>query len=119
MATTSEQHLEKLLGSNFSNPVSLFKYGDRVGLCSVLFEDCSAFTRATACTLAGSPIVTGYIKGLSRFITPMTSPIAFRPEPLPARTCTHWKAFPLHAARQKLKVGVLRSNFRFQGLPVA
>jgi hypothetical protein len=36
--------------------VSLPRIGCRVGLRIVLFEDCSAFTRVTACTLAKSPI---------------------------------------------------------------
>src|ERR1700736_6617391 len=45
------------------NRVSLPRYGSRVGLCIVLFEACSAFTRITACTLALSPyIVTRYPK---------------------------------------------------------
>ena len=35
--------------------ISLPRKGCRVGLCIVLFEDCSAFTRVTACTLALSP----------------------------------------------------------------
>ncbi len=50
--------------------------GARVGLCIVLFEDCSAFTHVTACTLAGSPNVTRYIKGFSYFVTSITAPIA-------------------------------------------
>src|SRR5215469_3110812 len=37
--------------------VSLPRYGCRVGLCIVLFEACSAFTRVTACTLALSPYI--------------------------------------------------------------
>src|SRR5258707_14768562 len=36
--------------------ISLPRKGCRVGLRIVLFEDCSAFTRVTACTLALSPI---------------------------------------------------------------
>src|SRR5258706_15448019 len=35
---------------------SLPRYGRRVGLHIVLFEDCSAFTRVAACTLGLSPI---------------------------------------------------------------
>ena len=50
--------------------------GDRVGLCIVLFEDCSAFTHVTACTLAKSPNVTLYTEGFSHFVTSMTAPIA-------------------------------------------
>ena len=36
------------------SPISLPRNGGQVGLCNVLFEDCSAFTRVTACTLAKS-----------------------------------------------------------------
>ena len=58
------------------SPVSLPRNGRRVGLCNVLFEDCSAFTHVTACTLAGSPKVTRYIKGFSYFVTSIAAPIA-------------------------------------------
>jgi hypothetical protein len=50
--------------------------GVPVGLRIVLFEDCSAFTRVTACTLAKSPNVTLYTGGSSHFVTSMTAPIA-------------------------------------------
>ena len=50
--------------------------GVRVGLCNVLFEDCSAFTCVTACTLAKSPEVIRYIEGFSYFVTSITAPIA-------------------------------------------
>jgi hypothetical protein len=50
--------------------------GGRVGLCNDLFEDCSALTRVTACTLAKSPKVTLYTRGFSHFVTSMTAPIA-------------------------------------------
>jgi hypothetical protein len=50
--------------------------GGRVGLCNDLFEDCSAFTDVTACTLAKSPNVTLYTRGFSHFVTSMTAPIA-------------------------------------------
>ncbi len=56
--------------------ISLPRNGARVGLCNVLFEDCSAFTRVTACTLAGSPKVIRYIEGFSYFVTSITAPIA-------------------------------------------
>ena len=39
----------------FPIPISLPRMGERVGLRNVLFEDCSAFTHVTACTLAKSP----------------------------------------------------------------
>jgi hypothetical protein len=42
----------------------------------VLFADCSAFTRVTACTLALSPIRDTLIEGFSHFVTSMTAPIA-------------------------------------------
>jgi hypothetical protein len=50
--------------------------GCRVGLRIVLFEDCSAFTRVAACTLALSPIRDTLIEGFSHFVTSMTAPIA-------------------------------------------
>src|SRR5256884_4552955 len=55
---------------------SLPRYGSRVGLHIVLFEDCSAFTRVAACTLALSPIRDTLIEGFSHFVTSMTAPIA-------------------------------------------
>ena len=60
----------------YPSPISLPRMGGRVGLCNVLFEDCSAFTRVTACTLAGSSKMTRYIRGFSHFVTSMTAPIA-------------------------------------------
>ena len=56
--------------------ISLPRIGGRVGLCNDLFEDCSAFTRVTACTLAESPNVIRYIEGFSYFVTSITAPIA-------------------------------------------
>jgi len=58
------------------SPISLPRIGEQVGLCIGIFEACSAFTRVTACTLAGSPKVTRYIRGFSHFVTSMTAPIA-------------------------------------------
>jgi hypothetical protein len=55
---------------------SLPRKGCWVGLRIVLFEDCSAFTRVTACTLALSPIRDTLIEGFSHFVTSMTAPIA-------------------------------------------
>src|SRR4030081_3433004 len=56
--------------------ISLPRKGCRVGLRIVLFEDCSAFTRVTACTLALSPIRDTLIEGFSHFVTSMTAPTA-------------------------------------------
>src|SRR5260370_42611734 len=56
--------------------ISLPRKGCRVGLRIVLFEDCSAFTRVTACTLALSPILDTLIEGFSHFVASMTAPIA-------------------------------------------
>src|SRR5467141_5198102 len=51
--------------------ISLPRNGSRVGLCIVLFEACSAFTRVTACTLALSPyIVTRYPKASATSLPP-------------------------------------------------
>ena len=55
---------------------SLPRKGVRVGLCNVRFEDCSAFTRVTACTLAKSPYVIRYTRGFSYFVTSIAAPIA-------------------------------------------
>ena len=57
-------------------PISLPRKGDRVGLRIGIFEACSAFTRVTACTLAGPPKVIRYIEGFSYFVTSITAPIA-------------------------------------------
>jgi len=59
-----------------SRCISLPRKGYRVGLRIVLFEDCSAFTRVAACTLAPSPIRDALIEGFSHFVTSMTAPIA-------------------------------------------
>ena len=54
VATTPAQRLGNCIAQS-SSRISLPRNGCRVGLCNVLFEDCSAFTRVTACTLAKSP----------------------------------------------------------------
>src|SRR5712671_2153732 len=56
--------------------ISLPRYGSRVGLCIVLFEACSAFTRVTACTLAPSPIRDALSEGFSHFVTSIAAPVA-------------------------------------------
>ena len=60
----------------FPIPDSLPRMSERVGLRIVLFEDCSAFNRITARTLAKSPFVTLYTRGFSHLVTSMTAPIA-------------------------------------------
>jgi hypothetical protein len=60
----------------FTHRISLPRKGCRVGLRIVLFEDCSAFTHVTACTLALSPIRDTLIEGFSHFGTSMTAPTA-------------------------------------------
>jgi hypothetical protein len=54
-----------------SSPIGL---SGRPAFCP--FEDCSAFTRVAACTLAPSPICDTLIEGFSHFVTSMTAPIA-------------------------------------------
>jgi len=77
MLSLLPRHSNGEISSLFSHRhISLPRTGGRVGLCNVLFEDCSAFTHVTACTLAGSPNVTRYIKGFSYFVTSITAPIA-------------------------------------------
>ena len=56
--------------------ISLPRKGCRVGLRIVLFEDCSAFTRVTACTLALSPSRDTHSEGFSQFVTPVAAPVA-------------------------------------------
>src|SRR5712671_5563920 len=56
--------------------ISLPRKGCRVGLRIVRFEDCSAFTRIAACTLARSPIRDPLSEGFSHFVTSMTAPVA-------------------------------------------
>src|SRR4029079_3137097 len=72
--------------------------GCRVDLRIVLFEDCSAFTRVAACTLALSPIRDTLIEGFSHFVASMTAPIASGWSESPGGTYTHWKAPPCHGA---------------------
>ena len=66
---------ERITSLISSRRISLPRKGCRVGLRIVLFEDCSAFTRVTACTLALSPIRDTLIEGFSHFVTSMTAPI--------------------------------------------
>jgi hypothetical protein len=48
----------------------------RVGSHIARFEACSAFTRVTACLLAGSPKATLCIEGFGGFVTSTAAPIA-------------------------------------------
>ena len=66
----------RTLRSALPSRISLPRKGCRVGPRIVLFEDCSAFTRVTACTLALSPIRDTLIEGFSHFVASMTAPIA-------------------------------------------
>src|SRR5713226_4481800 len=75
VATTSAQRLGVLFARSPSR-VSLPRKGCRVGLRIVLFEDCSAFTRVTACTLALSPIRDTHSEGFSQFVTSVAAPVA-------------------------------------------
>src|ERR1019366_5090044 len=88
----------RTLRSASPSRISLPRKGGRVGLRIVLYEDCSAFTRVTACTLALSPIRDMLIEGFSHFVTSMTAPIASGWSGLPGGACTHWKAPPCHGA---------------------
>src|SRR5271167_2406292 len=73
--------------------ISLPRKGCRVGLHIDLFEDCSAFTRVAARTLALSPIVTRYTEGFSHFVTSMTAPVASGWSDLAG-----WDSHPLESA---------------------
>jgi hypothetical protein len=71
--------------------INLPRKGRRVGLCIVLFEACSAFTRVTACTLALSPyFVTRFTEGFSRFVASTAAPVASGGSTSPGGVCTHW-----------------------------
>src|SRR6266511_499106 len=67
---------ERITSLISSRRISLPRKGCRVDLRIVLFEDCSAFTRVAACTLALSPIRDTLIEGFSHFVTSMTASIA-------------------------------------------
>jgi hypothetical protein len=71
-----------------------------VGLHVVLFEDCAAFTRVAARTLARSPLQTSYPEGFSHFVASMTAPFAS------GWSFVGWDLHPLesaafHGARQQ------------------
>src|SRR5467141_4801412 len=66
----------RTLRSASPSRISLPRKGCRVGLHIVLFEDCSAFTRVTACTLALSPIRDTHSEGFSHFVTSIAAPVA-------------------------------------------
>src|SRR6202047_4899761 len=83
--------------------VSLPRYGSRVGLCIILFEACSAFTRVTACTLAQVTKSCPPIRSLQPLRYLHSCSGCFRLERLPGGSRTHWKAPPLHGARHKRK----------------
>src|SRR5450756_424585 len=80
------------------------------GLRIVLFEDCSAFTRVAACTLALSPIRDTLIEGFSHFVTSVTAPIAI---PLIV-TCIkerHWPFDQLHDCDIAGRTDLQRADF--------
>jgi hypothetical protein len=64
-------------------------------------EDCSAFTRVAARTLARSPICDLLHRRLQPFCYLHDCSGCFRLERLPGGTCTHWKAPPCHGAHVK------------------
>ena len=93
----------RTLRSASPSRISLPRKGWRVGLRIVLFEDCSAFTRVTACVLAESPIVTLSIGGFSGFIASTTARL------LPAgATVAGWELHPL-------KIGAFHGALRKAG----
>src|SRR5271168_4717197 len=80
--------------------------GCRAGLHIDLFEDCSAFTRVAARTLALSPIVTRYTEGFSHFVTSMTAPVASGWSDLAG-----WDSHPLESAAlsRRTPIAVIRA----------
>src|SRR5208283_3683501 len=75
--------------------VSLPRNCGRVGLHIDLFEDCSAFTRVAARTLAPSPIRDRLHRRLQPFCYLHDCSGCFRLERLPGGACTHWKSAAL------------------------
>jgi hypothetical protein len=59
-----------------------------------------ALTRVTACTLAPSPYIVTRYRRLQPFRFLHSYSGCFRLERLPGGPCSHWKAPPLHGARQ-------------------
>ena len=88
----------RIIFAQSPNRISLPRKGNRVGLCNVLFEACSAFTHVTACTLALSPIRDTLHRRLQPFRCLHSCSGCFRLERLPGGTFTHWKAPPYHGA---------------------
>ena len=87
--------------------ISLPRKGCRVGLRIVLFEDCSAFTRVTARTLALPPIrgtLTGSLQPF-RYLHDCSG--SFRLEHSPGGIRTHWKAPPFHGAHPVADIGLI------------
>src|SRR6201986_5026110 len=74
--------------------VSLPRFHFRVGLHIDLFENCSAFTRVAACTLARSPIRDPLSEGFRHFVASMPAPVASGWSESPGGACTHWKSPP-------------------------
>jgi hypothetical protein len=85
--------------------ISLPRKGCRVGLRIVLFEDCSAFTHVTACTLALSPNRDTHSERFSQFVTSVAAPVASGWSILPGGIHTHWKAPPFHGAHPMWTLG--------------
>src|SRR5271166_2880712 len=81
--------------------ISLPRNCSRVGLHIDLFEDCSAFTRVAARTLARSPICDQLHRRLQPFRHLHDCSGCFRLERLPGGARTHWKAPPCHGAHVK------------------
>lgn len=76
VATTPAQRLGHCFAHSPSR-ISLPRYGCQVGLCNVLFEACSAFTRVAACTLALPPyVVARFTRGFNRLVASTVAPVA-------------------------------------------
>ena len=85
--------------SNLPIHISLPRNHYRVGLHIVLFEDCSAFTRVAACTLARSPKSRPLSEGFRHFVTSMPAPAASGWSGRRAGLAPAGKAPPCHGAR--------------------
>lgn len=110
VATTPAQQLGNIIAQSPSY-ISLPRYGCRVGLCNVLFEDCSAFTRVTACTLALPPhFVARFTGGFNYFVASTAAPVASGWSGCRVGFSPTGIAPPCHGARQKRTFGEYRES---------
>ena len=99
--------------------ISLPRSHCRVGPHIFLFEDCSAFTHVTACTLARSPKVWPLSEGFRTFCYLHACSGCFRLERSPGGACTHWKSAALSRRTWEAEVEPHRLRNDLSGKAVA